>query len=475
MPARQPVDVHSVALGTLKLLVQAPLSDLYAREIERLVEAEAYFLRPVTLPPLDVRLNERVCAEWEAVLSDFLPTLPILRETRSQEQYQAQIQHARELATKLDAKLQADVNYWSGLVDFLCEANSQTWYAWRQATFAQKLARNAIRYGEFERAKNLALFGLQRLSGIPDKRLYLHLASRLQCALATGESATGIARPLGEWIVAESEKLKFHLLAAGMAYNLGNQQILSGHGDTDASWLERARKISERWKMMRDMEFYRVWVLERLALIKLRQRKFAEMKALLDEFVQRADDSRATILYHQDMAAYSAYTGDLDAAIRYIKKARDLAMQRRADGAYMDRYNAWAAQITLGCFYTKSPSHSADEAIATLDEAHRFARSQDRFLNDHRRCSYHIFSARAWMKKGELSRVRDHLDQANQLLAQLDAPRHQVRAAMLEAQYHCERGDRQTARAFLEQAKTQCSQFGIVDYTEALDELEAKC
>ncbi|MFQ5630209.1 MAG: tetratricopeptide repeat protein [bacterium] len=474
MPVRRVTSNPEIALDTLKLLMNTRLVDFDESEITALVEAEQNFLKAIQLPDPNVKMTEKVCADYEALLFDFLPTIPMLREKLRKDEFDNAISQAKKLAAVIDNKLNASTNYWTTLVDFLANADQATWLRWRKATFAEKKAHAAVRFSEYKNVKAFSLFGLKLLGDdIPDRRLYLHLCSRLQCGLAVGDNALGVANSLGAWVVDEAEKLRFHILAAGMAYNMGNQQIILGNADTDSYWLEKAKKISNRWKYIRNMEWFRVAVLERLAQVMLRKKEYTRMKELLEAYRRDGKDNRVDILYNQGMAAYYEYTGNLDEAENCIRKARDLAKHKKADGQLIDPYNAWASQVTLACIYEKSTTHKPEEAIAGFDEAKNFAGSIDGFLNDNRECSYHIFSARARLKMNDLDKVRTHLDRANELLQNINAPRHSVRRAILEAMLHSKNKQRQEARGWLDEAAKLCTEHLIIDYDDEIAAIRA--
>lgn len=474
MPARRVTSNPEVALDTIKLLLSARPVDFDEKEITALVDAEQNFLPTVQLPDPGAKITEKICADYEACLFDFLPTIPMLREKLRKDEFDNTISQAKDIAAAIDNKLNASTNYWTSLVGFLVNADHATWLGWRKATFAEKKAHAAVRYSEYKKVKAYSLFGLQMLAeDIPDRRLYLLLCSRLQCGLAVGDNALGVANSLGAWVVDEAEKLRFHLLAAAMAYNLGNQQIVLATADTDSYWLEKAKKISRRWKYVRNMEWFRIAVLERLAQVMLRKKEYTRMKELLEAYRQEGKDSRVDILYNQGMAAYYEYSGNLVEAENYIKKARDLAKSKKADGQYVDPYNAWASQITLACIYEKSSTHKVEETIAAFEEANNFAESLDGFLNDNKKCSYHTFIARAHLKGNDLSKVRIHLDHANELLQKINAPRHSVRRAILEAIFHSKKKSVQEAHGWLDEASRLCTEHIIIDYDDEIAAIRA--
>lgn len=458
-----------VAIDTLKLLIKTPIVDFDENKINRLVAVENDFLPNLTLPNFTTPATEKMCAQLEAALHDFLPALPAIRVSLHESEYGRRLEGARAIAQAIDQKLSAATNYWSTLLAFLETADIDTWTRWRRAAFAQKQAQQALRDGAFAHAKKSAIWGLQQLQDIPDRRLYLRLAARLQCSLAEGDGADGVAEPLGAWIVSEAENLGFYLLATSMAYNLGNQHIISGNAGTSTRWLEKAQKLSKRWKYIKHMDWYSVAVLERLAVVMQRTKDYEKMKALLEEYHRAGSESRVAILYHKGMAAYYEYTGDLVHAEKQIKIARDLAMQKKPDGQYVDCYNAWASQVTLACIYTLSDKHTAKEAIAALEQARAFSKNLHGFLNEKRQCSDHIFTARAWMKAGDLQKVKEQLGHADRLLQKIDAPRHAVRKWLLEAKHGLATNDRTAAQHCLAQAKTMSSKHSIVDYDEEID------
>lgn len=470
-PMSSATDSEKIALDTLKMMVTAPLTGFNDTEIQQMVQHERSFLKQITLPSNSFdRMTDKRCAEYEDLLADFLPTIPWLRDNLTDRAFKEEMANAESLAQAIDAY--RAFAYWHPLTAFLHHAEPPVWNRWRASVFAGQRARAAVSFGAFDAARSFAVYGLQQLDEIPDIRHILRLSIRLQCAIAQGDGATGLATHLGKWIAAECERIGNYLLAACMTFNLGNQCLLNGKIKEADKWLRKCQRISKssKGKYLRNMDWYRINVLERMAAVKRRQMDLSGMKSLLDEFRQTGTGSRVEILYEHNMGLYYEYSKEYKKAEAAFKKVTRLAKTPRQDYPYEDPYNAWASHVALACLALKAGSSGADEALRHLDEAKKFGDTFNGFMNAERSCTHLVFCAEAYLRKGRKSEAEQALQQIGSLLQQVDSMRLAVRKKMLDAHLSNDHNRKDEARSRYFEAKTLAQTSDLKDLVDEIDQ-----
>jgi tetratricopeptide (TPR) repeat protein len=369
------------------------------------------------------------------------------------------ITRAREICQKVDWWRKYD--YWAPLLDFWERVDEKIWRRWRIASISQQNARTAVRQGDFRLAKMYAIHGLQNLYDISDRRLYLDLCSRLQSAIAEGEGCLNVAAALGNWVIQESLFMGHYLRAVGMGHNLGNQLLIAGKNDEAIKTLESAHELSEAWWHIRDMSYFQVALLERLARAYFNAGDEKKAQHYLELFGIHARNIREKVLYHLckgdaalRAANYEKAQQEFHAVLEWVPN----------DGSsdFKDSFgNIWNAYLSLGiaCLRTGSP----ERALSYFEAARAHGEKLEGFLNAERRGHYLLLVAEARIQKNELESARAALIEVEKLSQQVDSPRLRVHQLFINALLHEQQNDLTAAEDDLEKALQICYESGFDD------------
>jgi hypothetical protein len=440
---------EQMALAARDFLIRTPVPQTVAEQINQQLAQESFSsTEAAPLPEAELELNRAACSQLEARLADFLPSLPHLSKSFDQGVVYVLLARARVICQKIDAWRQHD--YWAPLFDFLKSANAETWQRWRWAFIAQQLARAEVRHGDFNLARLYAIYGLQHLAEIPDRRLYLDLCSRLENALAEGEGCFNVAFSLGHWVIRESLAAGHYLRAVGMGHNLGNQLLNAGQNDEALRVLENAKNVSEEWWSIRDMGYFQVNLLERLARAYFNCGEEKKAREYLELFGIYARRAREKTLYHLGKGYMALRAEQRQKAEQEFDAALQYAGGHDSSDAKSDFFNMWNAYVNLGltCLRSGMPKH----ALAYFEKAAAHGEKLNGFLNAERRCQSLLLIAEARIQMDELPLAAAALEEVERLSQGLDAPRLRVQKLFTEALLHQKRNELDAAKAKLEQA-----------------------
>lgn len=416
---------EQIALAALNFLLQSAVPDhlLIEEEVNQEIENESASPSQATpLPEGEFELNDALGAGLEARLADFFPALFRLNNFSDPAIALSLATRARIICQKIDAWRQ--YSYWTPLLDFLKSATTDQWRQWRSGVIAQQKARTAIAESQFERAKHLAIYGLQRLSGIPDHRLYLDLCSRVENAIAEGDAYYCVAIALGSWVVKESLVAGHYLRAAGMRHNLGNQLLISGKNAEAITVLEQNQPLCNDYWSVRDMSFYQINLLERLACAYLNSGDAIRGADYLAKYDFYARQPREQTLHRMGRGGLAMHTGTHATAEQRFLEARQFAQGK-------DFFNLWTAYAGLGwvCVLCNKP----DDALTHLQQALAHGETLAGFLNADRKSHYFLVLAEVRILRNELALAQTAIDNAEGLIQGFDLPRRQMQLLLTRA------------------------------------------
>lgn len=435
---------EQIALAALNFLLQNSLPNQASIEEEIYQEIEKESVNPSHVPSLpegEFELNENLCAELEARLADFFPTLTRLNSLTNPATALSLLARARIICQKVDTWRQ--YNYWTPLFDFLKNAASDQWRKWRSAALAQQKARTAIGDAKFDSAKQFAIYGLQRLSGIPDHRLYLDLCSRVENALAEGDAYYCVAIALGHWVVKESLVAGHYLRAAGMRHNLGNQLLITGRNNEAITVLEQNQQLCNDCWSLRDISFYYVNAFERLACAYLNSGDAIRAADYFAKYEFYAQQPREQALQRLGKGGLDMRNGTHAGAEQKYSEARQFAKGK-------DFFNFWMACASRGwvCIFRDKP----DEALAHVQEAISHGETLTGFMNVDRRSYCFLLEAQAQILRNELALAQAALDSAETCMQGLDSPRRNMQLLLTKASLRAPQGNNGEAQTYRDQA-----------------------
>lgn len=388
------------ALEALDSLLQTTLpGDIKTALEQEYTDNKSPSSEATPLPDGDFELDDTLCALLEARLANIFPSLNYLKSVLPPEAFSTYLARVRRLCQQVDMK--RSYIYWVPLLDFLQNATAGQWRLWRISAIAQQKARAEIGNGDFERAKQFAIGGLQSLAGLPDHRLYLDLCSRVENAIAEGDACFCLATALGNWVVNESVKASHYLRAVGMGHNLGNQLLIAGRNTDAITALQQAKTLCDQQWPIKDMNYYQVNLLERLARAYLNQDNVALATEYLEKFHAGARQPRELTLYHLGKGYLALRAGQPKIAIAEFKEACNCAHGSGGSNLPDDFFNLWSAHMSLGLAYLKDSD--SDAARVNLEDARQHGVKRN-FLNNHHR------KIHDWLLDAEIS-ILDKVDQ----------------------------------------------------------------
>ncbi|MGH7596351.1 MAG: hypothetical protein ACREOI_08355 [bacterium] len=440
---------EQIALAALSFLLQNSTPDiLIEQEINEEINNESDSPSPITpLPEGEFDLDETLCANVEARLADFFPSIFRLVNTFPDPAVAISLlTRARILSQKVDDWRQND--YWTPLFDFLRNATTDQWRQWRSGVIAQQKARGAIGGSQFERSKQLAIYGLQRLVGVPDYRLYLDLCSRLENAIAEGDAYYCVAIALGYWVVKESLVAGHYLRAAGMRHNLGNQLLISGRNAEAINVLELAQQLCNDYWTVHDMSYYQTNVLERLACAYLNRGDAIRSTDHLARYDFNAQQPREQTLHRLGRGGLAMHAGTHDVAEQKFVEARQFA--QGGGNPPKDFFNLWSAHVSLGwvCTLCNKPV----DALAHLQKSLDHGETLPGFLNADRESHYSLTMAEAKILKNALAEAQTTINAAAALIQGFDLPRRQMQLRLTTASLRDAEGNGNEAQNLRNQA-----------------------
>lgn len=455
MKAADPLKRQKLALAAMDFLLHAGAPDTIAKEVYQAASVEK------SAPPVanecrmadGVAINDSLWTVYEARIAKFLPTLFYLKHAIDPNVGQIQLANAKNLAEKIDAYTQ--YNYWVPLLDFLHAADSTGWRHWRAATIAAGKSRDAYNRDEFKLAMFYAICGLQNLSDIPDRRLYLDLCLRLQNAIAYDEADFSIALAFGEWIAQECLQAKYYLRAASIGYNLGDQLSRIGRYDEAIEKLKNVLDIVAHWPDIAGMiDWYQPWTHERIALTLREIGEYQAALAHLQFFGRAAQSPREKALYHQDVGLIVRRLGEIEHAEQQYMIALKEAKNK-------DLANSWYSFYYLAELFLDY--NLPEKALNYLEEGKSYVENRDQdFLKSNERLSYYLLlKARIQIKMGETKLARGTLEQTAKSIATLNSPILRVEQGLTTANLYQNLNEFEEAKRQLAQTLEFCRTRGF--------------
>ncbi|MEE4310638.1 MAG: CHAT domain-containing tetratricopeptide repeat protein [candidate division KSB1 bacterium] len=244
--------------------------------------------------------------------------------------------------------------------------NAHEYSQWLQADAAEALCRaNHLDPRRLAEAEMYAAYGLQLLREVPDERLRLRIAQRIQTMLYLHRSLFDLSFALAEHEIRKAEKMKFHLRQAGLTYNYANALRHAGLNDSALVKMQEVLRIVEKHKHIPDMSWYEknvmltlimiYWELVRYDLALQTCKKVEKFDLKQNEFIE----------YLINKAVVHKYIGDIDMAESLYKQALTLS---RENGNNHNRVgNMVTAMQNLGMLYHQMSEY--DLALSLMDSA----------------------------------------------------------------------------------------------------------
>ncbi len=434
--AVDPADKRRIALEARDSLIQTPVPETIKTQIERQLNQESTSSgEAAPLPTGELKMDDALCAQLEARLADFLPSIFYLKAGSADEL----LTRARAICDAVDKH--RENNYWTRLFDFLKNSAAAQWRQWRIAAIAQQNARTEIGNGAFERAKWFAGYGLKNLidisessTQIRDDRLYLDLCSRLENTIAEGDACLNVAFELGKWIIEESGNIKHHLRVVGMRHNLGNQYLIAGKNNEAIPVLEAAQQTCNACWPIRDMSYFQVNLLERLTRAYLNRGKIDDIEKAtdnLEKFGIYARRAREKTLYHLQKGYLAIHAAANQGAEQEFHTALEYAQGRESSDAQSDFFNCWSvfASLALLCLINKLPNRALDY----LEEARKHGEKLLEFLNGDRKIHDFLVLAEAYVQNDNRGLAQEALNKAENLSKDIDSPRRQIQLLFIKS------------------------------------------
>lgn len=436
---------EAIAMKAVKLLLRQDVPDTLAQYVQKQVDEETISsLQDEFFADTCQALNDSLAALFEAQLADFFPTIFQLRKSTNSKLADDRLRMAEVISQKVDLWMKC--NYWTPLLRFLAEADSATWGRWRAAAICAGLSRKAYYAPKYELAKLYAIHGLVSLAHIPDRRLQLDLQLRLQNAIAEGDAIFSLSLALGERITKACLEARHYLRAACMDISLANQMIRTGRNDAAIEKLNNVRNLAERWRWCRDMKYYRLNVLERLAVTMHKIGEYQTMLHYLDLFGKSATSPREKALYHIGQGEAAEALGDYQNAEREYLQAVEIAKEN-------DPANAWYAYLHLAKLFLNY--ELPDKSLNYLDKAISYGRQQD-ILSNEKSSAFLFLLAQTQIQNQALAQSQETLQEAERLSYLVDSPRLSVENLMTAAEQYITLGKLDQAASRLTQAREIC-------------------
>jgi hypothetical protein len=421
---------EQIALEALNFLMQTPAPGDIKTELEREYAGnKSPSGDAAPLPDGGLELDDAFCALLEARLANIFPALNYLKQVLPPAALSIYLARVRTICQQVDAW--RNFIYWAPLLDFLQNATAGQWRLWRLAAIAQQKARAEIGNGDFERAKQFAIAGLQSLAGLPDHRLYLDLCSRVENAIAEGDACFCLATALGERVLRESLAACHYLRAVSMGHNLGNQHLITGQNARAVLALEQAKALCEQHWPIKDMNHYQVNLLERLARAYLNRGEVARATEHLEKFHADARQPRELALYHLGKGYLALHAGQPQTAKIEFKEACNCARGRGGNNLPDDFFNLWSAHVSLGLACLKGSD--SDEARTNLEEARQRGAERNFLNNPHRKIHDWLLDAEISILDKVEQQAETALRNAEGALNGLASPRRRMQLLLTKA------------------------------------------
>lgn len=443
---------EQIALTAVTFLLDntTPTADILQKIAEALANEDNTPAEVVPLPEGEFDLNNSLCAQLEARLVDFFPSIARLKNASDPALALNLLTRTRILCQKIDTWRQYE--YWTPLFDFLRAATPGQWLQWRSSVIAQQKARAAIGEAKFPDAKQFAIYGMQRLAGIPDHRLYLDLCSRLENAIAQGDAYYCLAIALGYWVVKESSAAGHHLRLAGMRHNLSNQLLISGKNGEAITVLEQNQQLCNEYWFVRDIGFYQINQWERLAGAYLNKNDTIRGTDYLSKYNFYAQQPREQTLHRLGSGSLASHGGTHETAeLRFIE-ARQTAQGKAA-------FNLWTAYANLA-WICAVRSKSVD-AVTYLQQAQTYGATIAGFMNADRSSHCSLILAEIKIRQDNLAAAEAAINDAADLIQGFDLPRRQIQLRLTKASLREAQGNDTDAELLRDQARQIALQNGF--------------
>jgi CHAT domain-containing protein len=455
-----PNEKEKIALEAVAFLVRQRVPNFISHRIAQEVASEKLSLPADTLLFSDIDfsavIDDSLAGRYDGRLAENLPKLYWMRRYHPDHLRNENFLAARKIAARLDDW--AKFSYWVPLLDFWDQANDETWRRWRTAAVAANLSRKCCLDSQFEHAQLLAIYGLQCLAGIPDRRLNLDLYLRLQNPLAEGKDAAfNIAFALGEWIQQECLRAAYFLRVASIEFNLGNQLLLTGRYEEALEKLKGLLQFIDKWRYVPQIGWYSDYTWERIANASYEMGNMRAMLYYLAESEKVAGSTRQKVLYHINQALAAKYRGDFPTAEDEFKLAVKAGKGDDQHDRKPDPLNVWYAYLEWGNLYLeyKIPN----KAVSYYHEAWAYAQENKDLLNPERESNYWLYCARAYVHQRNVKLAQTALDNARQ---RVDSPYLGVKNLLTIADLYENLEKIDEAQQALSDAREICRKHGLV-------------
>lgn len=453
-----PKEKEKIVLDAVEFLVSQDVPDSIVNQVNQEVAKEGLSLPADTLlfPEIPAAMDDSLAGLYEARLADNLPKLYWMRRNKPDSVRKENFTAARKIGAQLDAW--ANYNYWAPLMDFLEKADGEAWQHWRAAAVTANMSRFAFVESKFERAKFLGIYGLQSLTNISDRRLYLDLCLRLQNTIVRGEAVFNLGVVLGDWITKESLAAKHYLRAVSMEYNLGDQFQLIGRFDEALERLQNMHRLMRRWRHIRFMDWYENYYLERMTAVLNEMGDYNSMLYYLALFGKVAVNTREKTLYYANLALAAEYRGDFQTAEKELLRAIACGKGDAKSGIEDDPFNVWYAYGELGDLFLEY--NMPEKSLFYYEEARSYGENIPGLLNSERLSEYWLRKAQAFIQKQAMASAKIALENARKLF--VDSPYLRVKQLLAAASIYENLGHLGEARRLLTETREICSKYGLV-------------
>jgi CHAT domain-containing protein len=446
---------EKIALQAVEFLVRQSVPDSIVQQVNQAVVNENLSSSTDSVLFLEIPaiMSDSLAGFHEAFLRDHLPQLYYARRMAKNGVVNENWVAARRIAEKLDAWAKYD--YWAPLMDFLENARDEVWHRWRAAVIAAKMSRGATRDTQFARAKFFAVYGLQGLAEMPDRRLYLDLCFRLQNAIAEGDAVFNLGFALGNWITRESLAAKYYLRAAGAECNIANQFVLTGRFDEALEKLKEVRQLIQQRQHVKLINYYEDLCHERMSAAAYQKGDLNSMIYYLNLTRTPNTSTRQKVLGHIRQGQTAKYRGEFETAEKEFEQA--IAYGKGNENHEPDPANVFYAHLNLGVLY--SEYNMPERALLYYNRARQYAENEG-FLNAERWSDYWLHCAQAYIQRGDMTSAKTALDHATKQF--IDSPHLRIKNLFTAATIYENLEEFEKAHETLNQVRQICIHSGQV-------------
>ncbi|MFQ5627573.1 MAG: CHAT domain-containing protein [bacterium] len=402
-------------------------------------------------------MSDSLCAMMESKLMPFLAHLHPLIEKTDSTAFQKVYSQAQQVAQKID-----DWNgcsYWWPLLQHLQQADKETFSNWQMAKLAFRIAGSYQgNVGKYELSKQVAVYGLQCLGSIPDRRLFLDLCLRLQSAIWFHDATYYTASAFGEWVIQQCDSMGYPFRAVSQEYNIANQLIVDGQYSLAIDRLQNVLTLIQKWDFFNsgNWQWYNRAILRGLAVSYKNLGETEKAIYYNDKFAEVIQSRRDKALHHKINAELAKDTAMYDKAEVEFEKALDFVISTTPNGKKIEDYfSSWAIYIALADLRLKYDV--PDRAVAVLEEWEELAHDNPKFLEAPDRAARHaLYKAKALIRKEEFDRAAKLLAFADKNIQKINSPKVHFQFLMRSAEQYAANQNHEIALQQLRTARALC-------------------